>query len=145
MKLQQLHNYIIKNLIKGDRYVYDEDEKNIYFTEGYTMHVMNKNENFINLDKVKKVNLSDFFEKFDLEKAIPIENLNILLNNDFKKKVIKGVCDGKEFYFYEERLKYFDKNYKLYKMDTNPFNPIYLTEGEILKGVIMPMRFNKEK
>lgn len=70
--------------------------------------------------------------------------LSILLNNNSKKKIIKGVCDDKDFYFYEERLKYFSKNYKLYKMDTNPLYPIYVTEKEILKGVIMPIRFMEE-
>lgn len=144
MKLQQLHNYIIKNLIKHERYVYDEDDKNIYFTEGYTMYVVTKEENFIDLNKVKRANLSDLFNKFNHEEATSVENLSILLNNNSKKKIIKGVCDDKDFYFYEERLKYFSKNYKLYKMDTNPHFPIYVTEKEILKGVIMPIRFMEE-
>lgn len=144
MKLQQLHNYIIKNLIKHERYVYDKDDKNIYFTEGYTMHIVTKEENFIDLNKVKRANLTDLYKKFNLKEATPVENLSVLLNNNSKKKIIKGVCDGKEFYFYEERLKYFDKNYKLYKMDTNPHSPIYVTEKEILKGVIMPIRFMEE-
>lgn len=144
MKLQQLHNYIIKNLIKKEKYVYDEDEKNIYFTEGYTIYIVSKDDNFIDLDKVKQMNLTDLYKKFNLEEAELVENLSVLLNNNSKKKIIKGVCDGKEFYFYEERLKYFDKNYKLYKMENNPLYPIYVTEEEILKGVIMPMRFVEE-
>lgn len=140
MKTLQLANYIIGRLMKEEKIFYDEDDENIHFTEGYTIHKIPKNDNFIDLDKVKKVDTSYLMKKYDPVKAMMLENIQVYNPNAPLGVLYKGTCKGEELYFYKDRLKYFSKNYKLYKVSTKPYAPVYVLENGELKGCFLPAR-----
>ncbi|WP_058990012.1 hypothetical protein [Anaerococcus rubeinfantis] len=146
MKTLQLQKNIIDRLYKEEIILQQEDNENIYFSDAFTIWIINKNENFINIEKVKSVeNLTNYVNYFNKEKSLTVDNLSLLLDKKYNGKIIAGECEEKKFYFKKDNLKYFDNNYTLCKMDNNPFNPIYVLENDVLKGLFMPINIDNIK
>lgn len=143
MKTLQLQKNLISKLYKKERVLYAIANDKIYFTDGYTAWIIDKEENFLNLEKMEENdNIKKYIEVFENEKSLPVTNLSLLLDKKYKNKIISGECQGEKFYFNKDFLKNFENDSTLYKTTTDPLGIIYVCENKTLKGFIMPIKID---
>lgn len=128
MKKLQLFKHITEELVKGKIMLKGEkDNNNIFFTDGYVVWIIPKKEDIFK-DMEEHLNLDYIFKPEKIENLKLIDGYFIVDNEEIKRgqKIAIGKMDGKEFYFNNSYLKYFDQIPMLYKYDTSPYSPIYV-------------------
>lgn len=141
MKIKQLCNYLNQRVIKGEPacYFITNDNKNIYLTDGYTIFIIPEEKNLVDLNKINKFEINCLLPDYNSKKLLQVENIEIDEIDKRKGNILKATCKDKVFYYRETLLKYFSKNYELYKMSSKPKSPIYVLEENQLVGLVLPI------
>lgn len=137
MKILQLQQNIISQLIKNNNFYYDEDNKNIYYSDSYSTYIVPKDQNFINLNKLEKVNILHFFKDYHKSKLLKVESMKLNRKDKFTSTLLEATCEGEKVYFYKDNFKYFSKNCEFYKLSPKSYDPIYVLEDGDLKGCFL--------
>lgn len=143
MKLDKIYNEIVKERLKDNDRIFmgylDEDTIGVT-VNGFVMYFIPKKEFLLNIDVLLNnrdaINLSRFKESGDLK--------GIVKTNEYRKVGNRTIVKIGNKYFDEKLLKNFEK-YATFKSTDSKTSQAYIYEGDILVGLVMPIREKEEE
>lgn len=134
MKLEKIVSEIAKAFYKGsDIYYRDEGDYTFITTDGIVGYFLHKSENIFDLNNFKEFKFS-----FKDDGCVDGHRTNELKLLDKGVKATKIVSGDILVWINSKHLNNFDGVISLKIKQYN--TPVYVYEGEILRGIIMPMR-----
>lgn len=129
---KDLNKFIFNDLIKESNVFYYKKDGKVYLSDSYFIGIILEDDFLINMDKLKEVDLSRFFENLNIEDYHKIKTwygkeqyIFLLDENDYKV-----TCQKKYFKMF--------KDFDLYIYKDN--KPILCLDGDTCIGLILPIK-----
>lgn len=138
MKTLKLQIDIIKDLEKQmysrkyKKWLQCENSQSIMFTETHAIYIINKKDNYINLERVENCNFSKVVQTNDDY----MEVNNIYMVDNGKITIIENEYSSERLN--SDYLKYFEN--PTYKISKKKYNIVECYENNILVGLILPIK-----
>lgn len=143
MKLDKIYNEVVKERLRDNERIiigyFDENMIGVS-TNGHVMYFIPKKEFLLDIDILLNNN-----HMFNLNRFKEPKDLKEIVETTEYRKIEKCMCIkiGNK-YFNEKLLKNFEK-YATFKSTDLPTTPAYIYEGDVLVGIVMPMRVKEEE
>ena len=117
---------------KCKKWLQCENSQSIMFTETHAIYLIDKKDNYINLERVENCNFSKAVQTNDDY----IEGNNIYMVDNGKITIIENEYSSERLN--SEYLKYFDN--PTYKISKKKYNIVECYENNVLVGLILPIK-----
>lgn len=135
MKILPFNKFLVGEVHKGNKILYEVDGDDIYLSNGYVLWKIKKSYCYVDLNRFEEANVKSYLKNACKKKIHPFDEVYSNLYSKYET----GRIENMKIFFNADLLKYFDK-YTLYMTDLSPVKPIYVSENNECVGLIMPVR-----